>query len=223
VLAGPLLPAPVKVDAQRPCRGRARRPRPRTDPRPRRPQRRHPSGVGSDLPEDPPRSRRRADPAEQPPPDRAGRPGRSHSYPIGQHDDQVTQCRAAVVGMAAPGRTRPRLARRPSSCVNSSRSASSASSTTLAWLQMPCASAATSKRGRVLVACTGRVTLLAGEWDHQAVASSLVGRVPCYLTPISAASTRKSRLGWPCSGGRRLAALGLQQLLALVILGPPFE
>ena len=61
-----------------------------------------------------------------------------------------------------PGRARPRLARRPSSLVRPSRSASSASNTTPAWLQRPWPSAVTSKRGRVLIACTGRVTLLAG-------------------------------------------------------------
>src|SRR4029450_1829060 len=49
--------------------------------------------------------------------------------------------------------------------VGPSRSASSASSTTPAWLQIPWASAATSNWGRVLVACTGRVTLLARGWD----------------------------------------------------------
>jgi hypothetical protein len=93
----------VKVDAQRPRRCRTRRPRPRTDPRQRRPQRRHPSGIGSDLPEDPPRSRRRADPAEQP--RLIAQAGQvAHTVtPIGQHDDQVTQHRAAVVGMAATG------------------------------------------------------------------------------------------------------------------------
>jgi hypothetical protein len=34
------------------------------------------------------------------------------------------------------------------------------------------------------------VTLLARGWDRQAVASSLVGRVPCYLTPARSAPTR---------------------------------
>jgi hypothetical protein len=91
----------VKIKTQRPRRDRARRPRPRTNPRQRRPQPGHPPGIGSNLVDDPPRGRRRADPPEQPrllP--QAGQVAEAVT-PVGQHDDQVTQDRAAVVGMAA--------------------------------------------------------------------------------------------------------------------------
>src|SRR5215216_853217 len=57
---------------------------------------------------------------------------------------------------------------------------------------MPWPSATTSNRGPVLVACTCRVTLLVGGCDHQTAASSLVGRVPCYLAPARSATTRNS-------------------------------
>jgi hypothetical protein len=43
---------------------------------------------------------------------------------------------------------------------------------------MPWPSATTTNRGRVLEACTGRVTLLVGGCDRQTAASSLVGRIP---------------------------------------------
>src|SRR5829696_5166500 len=57
---------------------------------------------------------------------------------------------------------------------------------------MPWPSATTSNRGRVLVACTRRVTLLVGGCDRQTAASSLVGRVPCYPAPACPAPTRNS-------------------------------
>src|SRR6266511_2670981 len=86
----------------------------------------------------------------------------------------------------------PRLARRPSSPVSPSRSDSSPSSAAPTWLQTPWPSATTSNRGPLLVACTGRVTLLVGGCDRQTAASSLVGRVPCYLAPACSAPTRNS-------------------------------
>ena len=91
----------VDVDAQRPRQRSARRPRPLTDPRQRRPQRRHPPGVGGDLADDPPRGRRGADPPEQSRLIPQHRQVADTIAPIGQHDDQVTQHRAAVKGMAA--------------------------------------------------------------------------------------------------------------------------
>jgi phospho-acceptor domain-containing protein/histidine kinase/DNA gyrase B/HSP90-like ATPase len=108
------------------------------------------------------------------------RPARSLRQSPPSASMTTRSCRTAPRWWAwlPPRRARPRSARRPSSPVRPSRSVSSASSTTPAWLQIPSASAATSNGGQVLVACPGRVTLLAGGWDRQAAASSLVGRVP---------------------------------------------
>ncbi len=90
----------VQVDAQQTRRRRAQRPRPRADPPQRRPQPGHPAGVGGDLPDHPPRRRRRADPPEQPcllP--QAGQVAHTVA-PVGQQHHQVTQDRATVMGMA---------------------------------------------------------------------------------------------------------------------------
>src|SRR5215216_6678733 len=72
---------------------------------------------------------------------------------------------------------------------------------------MPWPSATTSNRGPVLVACTCRVTLLVGGCDHQTAASSLVGRVPCYLAPARSATTRNSWASTP-TVDRDLAGVG---------------
>jgi hypothetical protein len=104
----------------------------------------------------------------------------------------ATRSRSTWPRSWAPART-PRLARRPSSAVSPSRSASSPSSAAPTWLQMPWPSATTSNRGRVLVACTCRVTLLVGGCDRQTAASSLVGRVPCYRVPVRSTATRNGR------------------------------
>jgi hypothetical protein len=93
----------VKVDGEWASRGRTRRPRPRTDPRQRRPQRRHPTGVGGNPADDPPGSRRRADLAEQPGLLAQAGQVADAVAPIGKHDNQVTQDRAAVVGVATTG------------------------------------------------------------------------------------------------------------------------
>jgi hypothetical protein len=90
----------VKVQPQRPRRRSTRRPRPRPDPRHPRPQPRHPPGIGSDLPHDPPRGRRRPDPPKQPRLLPQARQVTHAVAPVGQHDDQVTQHRTTVVGMA---------------------------------------------------------------------------------------------------------------------------
>jgi hypothetical protein len=76
--------------------------------------------------------------------------------------------------------------------VSPSRSDTSPSSAAPTWLQTPWPSETTSNRERVLVACTGRVTLLVGGCDRQTAASSLVGSVPCYLAPACSAPTRNS-------------------------------
>jgi hypothetical protein len=90
----------VKIDAQQPRRGRARRPRPLAGPRHPRPQRRHPFGVASNLVDNPPRGRCRADPPEQSClVAQAGQVAEAVA-PVGQHHHQVTQDRTAVVGMA---------------------------------------------------------------------------------------------------------------------------
>jgi hypothetical protein len=91
----------VNIDAQRPHRPSARRPRPLAGPRHRRPQRRHPFGVGSNLVDNPPRGRRRADPPEQPRLVPQARQVAHTVAPIGKHDDQIPQDRAAVIGVTA--------------------------------------------------------------------------------------------------------------------------
>jgi hypothetical protein len=107
---------------------------------------------------------------------------------------------------------RPRLARRPSSPVRPSRSDSSLNRAAPTWLQMPWPSATTSNRGRDLVACTGRVTLLARDCGRETAASSLVGRVPCYLASPRSTVTRNAEASQHCRAGGADDAWGLSQL-----------
>src|SRR6266536_2666596 len=120
-----------------------------------------------------------------------------------------------------PGRARPRLARRPSSLVSASRSASSASSTTPAWLQMPWASAVTSKRGRELLGCTGGVTLLLGDGTFKQSHPPWSGGSPATWHQQAQRPREISRLvpDLPCGEARSGVKIGRGRPLTSYVLG----
>ncbi len=195
--------AGVKIQPQwpRPLGCRARRPGPLADPRQRRPHPRHPPGIGGDLVDDPPRRRRRAHLAEQPRLVPQPRQVAEAVAAVGEHDHQVPQHRATVVCQAAAGAGKAEVG----------------AAAKLAGERQPVGQFGQQHHPGVAADAVGvggdlkagtRVARLhrwgdppAGGWDLQAAASSLVGRVPCYLAPTSSAPTRNIEAR-RCAAGR---------------------
>ena len=179
----------VQVQDQRSRRGRAQRPRLLAGPGQRRPQRRGPARIcGELLSQDPPGGRGRADLAEQLRLVPQGGQVADAVATIGEHDHKVPQHLPAVVGATAqPG-------------VGAAAKLDGQAQPVCQLTKQRCPDVATDALavGDDFEPGT-RVGSLhpqgdpPGRWLRpQTAASSLVGRVPCYLAPACSAPTRNS-------------------------------